>query len=182
MESKMIFAGFGGQGVLLAGQLIAEAGMQNGKNVTWMPAYGPEMRGGSANCSVVVSQSLIGTPIILNPDLLVAMNKPSLELFGPKVVAGGCIIYNSSLIDTPPARDDVTIIPIPCNEIAQELGQPKVVNMPILGAVIQATKSVTIEDLEKAMNEKFGEAKKKMIETNLVAINKGLEICQKVVK
>lgn len=182
MEERMIFSGFGGQGVLLAGQLIAEAGMQKGKNVSWMPSYGPEMRGGAANCSVVISDDQIGTPIILDPDVLVAMNIPSLDQFAPKVKPGGYIIYNSSLIEKGPDRDDVTIIPLPCNDIANELGFPKVINMPILGAVAELTGIVTKEDLEKAMLSKFGEKKKQLIEVNLIAISKGEEVVKELVK
>lgn len=180
MEDKMIFAGFGGQGVLLAGQLIAEAGMKNDKNVTWMPSYGPEMRGGSANCSVVVSDEPIGAPIIVEPDLLVAMNIPSLELFQDRVKSGGYIIYNSSLINQPPTRKDVKIIPLPCNEIANELGVPKVVNMPILGAVVALTNIVSVDILKEVMLEKFGENKKQLIELNMEAIKKGQEVVDKL--
>ena len=175
MESRMIFAGFGGQGVLLAGQLIAEAGMHRGQNVTWMPSYGPEMRGGAANCSVVLSDDTIGTPVITDPDLIVAMNIPSLELLEKTVVPGGTIIYNSSLISNPPTRTDVKVVALPCNDIANSLNAPKTVNMPILGAVMAATGMVTIEELKQAMIEKFGdsEAKKKMIDINIEAIKLG---------
>lgn len=176
MEQKMIFAGFGGQGVLLAGQLIAENGMLKGKNVSWMPAYGPQMRGGVANCSVVISDEEIGSPIIQNPDYLIAMNAPSLESFQDKVVPGGYIIYNSSLINTPPTRTDVNIIPLPCNDIAHELGNPKVVNMPILGAIMGIDSSISEEDIKNTMLAKFGEAKMKIIDLNMVAIKKGEEI------
>jgi len=180
MESKMIFSGFGGQGVLLAGQLIAEAGMHKGKNVTWMPSYGPAMRGGAANCSVVVSDDVIGTPIILDPDVLVAMNIPSLELFKDRVVSGGCIIYNSSLISEPPTRTDVTIIPLPCNDIAAELNAPKTVNMPIIGAVMEVTKLFTKDEIKEAMVHKFGEKKMHLIDVNLEAITRGENIVKEL--
>jgi len=173
MEHRMIFAGFGGQGILLAGQLVAEVGMINGKNVTWMPSYGPAMRGGFANCSVIVSDDVIGTPIIANPDLLVAMNQPSMDLFGPKVASGGHIIYNSSLIKSIPERDDVTFIPLPCNEIAANLDQPKAANMPIIGAIMELTKLFSLADIEKTMLNKFGESKAHLIEANLKAIEEG---------
>jgi 2-oxoglutarate ferredoxin oxidoreductase subunit gamma len=173
MEYNMIFAGFGGQGILLAGQLVAEVSMRKGKNVSWMPAYGPEMRGGFANCSVVVTDHVIGTPIILTPNLLVVMNQPSMDLFGPKVVPDGHIVYNSSLIKTVPERDDVTFIPLPCNEIAGELNQPKAVNMPIIGAVMAITKLFTISDMEQTMIDKFGESKAHLIDVNLQAIEAG---------
>ena len=173
MERRMIFAGFGGQGILLAGQLVAEVGMNNGKNVTWMPSYGPEMRGGFANCSVIVSDEIIGTPIIALPDLLVAMNQPSMDLFGPRVVPGGHIVYNSSLIKNVPERDDVTFIPLACNEIAASLNQPRAANMPVIGAVMELTKLFTIADMEKTMTDKFGENRAHLIEANLKAIEEG---------
>ena len=173
MEHNMIFAGFGGQGVLLAGQLVAEAGMNKGKNVTWMPSYGPEMRGGFANCSVVVSDELIGTPIIQNPDILVAMNQPSMDLFGPRVVSGGTIIYNSSLIKNIPSRDDVALIPLACNEIAASLNQPKTVNMPVLGQIIEVTGLFEIEDMRAVMVNKFGGRKAALIDVNMQAMELG---------
>jgi len=173
MEKRMIFAGFGGQGILLAGQLVAEVGMNNGKNVTWMPSYGPEMRGGFANCSVIVSDEIIGTPIIAQPDLLVAMNQPSMDLFGPRVVPGGYVVYNSSLIKNIPQRDDVTFIPLPCNEIAASLNQPRAANMPVIGAVMEITKLFTIADMEKTMADKFGGNRAHLIEANLKAIEEG---------
>ena len=173
MEYNMIFAGFGGQGILLAGQFIAEAGMNNGKNVTWMPSYGPEMRGGFANCSVVVSDDVIGTPIIANPDILIAMNQPSLDLFGPKVVGGGTIIYNSDLCKDVPNLEHVKLIGINCNEIATNLGQPKAVNMPILGALLEITDFLTEADLKEVMTKKFGTSRPHIIENNLKAISIG---------
>lgn len=173
MEYRMVFAGFGGQGVLLAGQLITEAGMKQGKNVSWMPSYGPEMRGGVANCSVVISDEQIGAPIILEPDLLVAMNKPSLDKLENKVISGGYIIYNSSLIDKAPKRNDVNIIALPCNDIANELNLSKVVNMPIIGAIMAITKLFKKEDIISIMYDKFGKNKTKIIETNIKAIEEG---------
>lgn len=177
----MIFAGFGGQGVLLAGQLIAEAGMQKGKNVSWMPSYGPEMRGGTANCSVVVSDDIIGAPIILDPDILVAMNKPSLDSMEKMVVQGGTIIFNSSLIDENEIKkiNGINYISLPCSEIALELNNPKVQNMPIIGAVMAVTKAFSEEDIKKAMLAKFGEKKAKMIDLNMQAITKGALAAQK---
>ena len=176
MEKRMIFAGFGGQGILLAGQLVAEVGMNNGKNVTWMPSYGPEMRGGFANCSVTVSDDIIGTPIIATPDILVAMNQPSMDLFGPRVVPGGHIIYNSSLIKSVPERDDVTFIPLACNEIAASLNQPKAANMPVIGAVMELTKLFTVEDITEVMTNKFGAKRAHIIEANVKAIEEGRKI------
>ena len=118
MERQIIIAGFGGQGVLLTGQLLAYCGMITGKQVSWMPAYGPEMRGGSANCSVVISDEPIGSPKIEEPDVVIAMNRPSMEQFEPMLVKGGTLIYNTSLIDVAPGRDDIRTVPVDCLAIA----------------------------------------------------------------
>jgi len=173
MESKMVIAGFGGQGVLIAGQLIAETGMNKGKNVSWMPAYGPEMRGGAANCSVIVSDDEIGAPVVETPDVLIAMNQPSLETFGKTVAPGGYIVYNSDLIKNPPTREDVTVIGIGCNSIAASVESPKAVNMPILGAILEITKSFTMDDLKQTMENKFGTKRAHLIESNLKAVELG---------
>lgn len=175
MEYNMIFSGFGGQGVLLAGQLIAEAGMKNDKNVSWMPSYGPEMRGGVANCSVVVSDEPIGAPIISSPDILVAMNQPSVDAFISKVKPGGYLIYNSSLIKVKPIRDDIKIIALPANDIAQELGVAKVANMPIIGAILKIADFFSKDDIEQVMYKKFGESRKLLIDMNLKAIDMGAD-------
>jgi len=180
MEQKMIIAGFGGQGVLLAGQLLAEAGMRKNKKVTWMPSYGPEMRGGFANCSVVISDDTIGTPIITDPNLLVAMNQPSFDLFGQKVVSGGVIIYNSSLVTDSLQRDDLTMIPLACNEIANRLKQPKAINMPLIGLISAMTKLFTIEEMHQLMLEKFGQAKADLIDINLQAMKMGATVYENI--
>lgn len=173
MEFKMVIAGFGGQGVLMAGQLIAETGMHKGNNVSWMPAYGPEMRGGAANCSVIVSDEEIGAPVVEHPDVLIAMNQPSLETFGKNVRPGGTIIYNSDLIKKAPTREDVTIISVPCNTIANSVESPKAVNMPILGTVMELTGLYTMEDMKTTMENKFGQKRAHLIEANLKAIELG---------
>ena len=174
MNLQMIFAGFGGQGVLLMGQLIAYAGMVMGKEVSWMPSYGPEMRGGSANCSVVVSDEPVGSPRVEEADLIVAMNKPSLAVFENSVVPGGLLLYNSSLIDVKPTRSDIRAVGIPANDIAAELGSAKVTNMVMLGAVARLTGAFTAEELVEAMRHKFGPAKEHMMPKNREAIERGM--------
>lgn len=173
MTQQVIFAGFGGQGVLLAGQLLAYAGMLEDKNVTWMPSYGPEMRGGAANCSVVVSDEVIGSAIVNEPDALIVMNRPSFELFEKTIVPGGVLIYNSSLIDLKSQRKDITIIPVPCNEIAAELGNSKVANMVILGAYLKYSGVVDTENVLIALQDKLGEGKQHLIPLNREAIAAG---------
>lgn len=175
MESNIVLAGFGGQGVLLAGQLLAEVGMNKDKEVSWMPSYGPEMRGGSANCSVIISDERIGNPIVDHPDILIAMNIPSLELFEGKVKEGGVIIYNSSLIAHPPTRKDVKIIALDCNEIAASVNSPKAVNMPIIGSVMALTNFFNDNDIKEVMVEKFGEKKMHLIDSNIKAIDLGYQ-------
>ena len=135
-EARYKVAGFGGQGVLLLGLVLAQAGMLARRQVSWIPSYGPEMRGGTANCSVTISDEEIGSPLIEHPTALVAMNGPSLEKFGDDVAPGGTIFYNSSMIDKAPTRGDVTSIPVPANEIADRLGNPRVANMVMLGAML----------------------------------------------
>ena len=174
MNLQMIFAGFGGQGVLLMGQLIAYAGMVMGKEVSWMPSYGPEMRGGSANCSVVVSDDPVGSPRVEDADVVVAMNKPSLAVFEKSVVPGGLLIYNSSLIDVKPTRTDIRVAGIPANDIAAGLGSAKVTNMVMLGAVAQLTGDFTVEELVDAMRHKFGPSKEHMMPKNREAIERGM--------
>ena len=174
MNLQMIFAGFGGQGVLLMGQLIAYAGMVMGKEVSWMPSYGPEMRGGSANCSVVVSDEPVGSPRVEDADVVVAMNKPSLAVFEKSVVPGGLLIYNSSLIDVKPTRADIRVAAIPANDIAAELGSAKVTNMVMLGAVAELTGDFTAEELVDAMRHKFGPSKEHMMPKNREAIERGM--------
>ena len=178
MNLQMIFAGFGGQGVLLMGQLIAYAGMVMGKEVSWMPSYGPEMRGGSANCSVVVSDEPVGSPRVEEADLIVAMNKPSLAVFENSVVPGGLLLYNSSLIDVKPTRSDIRAVGIPANDIAAELGSAKVTNMVMLGAVARLTGAFTAEELDEAMRHKFGPAKEHMMPKNLEAIQRGMAVAE----
>ncbi|NLF28557.1 MAG: 2-oxoacid:ferredoxin oxidoreductase subunit gamma [Clostridiales bacterium] len=178
MNLQMIFAGFGGQGVLLMGQLIAYAGMLSGKEVSWMPAYGPEMRGGSANCSVVVSDEPVGSPKVEDADVVVAMNKPSMAAFEKSVVPGGLLIYNSSLIDDKPARTDIRSVPIPVSGISAELGSPKVANMVMLGAVAKLTGAFSAEELVDALRHKLGGAKEGMMKMNREAIDRGMAVAE----
>ncbi len=181
MEGKFIFAGFGGQGVLTTGQIVALAGMIEDKSVTWMPSYGPEMRGGAANCSVVVSTSLVGSPIVDVPDTVVVMNKPSLDIFENSVAKNGFLIYNESLISTKPTRTDITILPIPCNQIAKDLGNIKVANIVSLGAFLATTDTVTMDSLIAGLKDKFGESKKHLFDVNIEALNKGYEFAKSLI-
>lgn len=167
---KLIIAGFGGQGVLLMGQLIAYAAMSEEREVTWMPSYGPEMRGGTANCSVIVSDRKISSPIIVDATAVVAMNLPSLTKFESIVKPGGQLFINASLIKKLPARDDIEICRIDASAIAAAIGSDKVSNMVILGAVVSRTGVVKLESIEKAMEKLFTGNKAKLLPLNKSAL------------
>ena len=173
MLEQNIFAGFGGQGVLLMGQLLAYAGMLEDKEVSWLPSYGPEMRGGTANCSVVVSDSPVASPIVTMATTVVAMNRPSLDKFEDSVLPDGKLFINSSIIDKKSDRGDVEVYYVTCNEIAEELGNPRVANMVMLGAYIEKTKCVDFESVLQALLYKLGEKKAHLIPLNREALNKG---------
>jgi len=175
MEKSFVFAGFGGQGVMLAGKLLVQAGADYGLEVTWLPSYGPEMRGGTANCTVLVSDEPIGSPVVDNPTVLVAMNLPSLDKFEKTVAATGIIVVNSSLITRPVERNDVQVLSVPANNIAVSLGNPKVANMVVLGAVVKATEIVPFELIKSAIARMFGHNiySAKLIAVNEQALNEG---------
>jgi 2-oxoisovalerate ferredoxin oxidoreductase beta subunit len=173
-EHRYKVAGFGGQGVLLLGLMLSQAGMLARRQVSWYPAYGPEMRGGTANCSVTIADHEIGSPLIQNPDTLVAMNGPSLDKFGGDVAPGGTIFYNSSLITEAPKRTDVTLVPVPVNEIADRLGNPRVANMVMLGAMLANGSCVSKEAVIAAMPTVV-KSQPQMIELNKKAIKAGME-------
>ncbi len=178
MERQMIVAGFGGQGVLLIGQLLAYAGMLDGKEVSWMPSYGPEMRGGSANCAVVISDRPIGSPKVEEADVVIAMNRPSLELFEKNVVPGGILLYNSSLIETKPTRSDIRILAVPCTELANQAGSDRAANMVMLGAYAGMTNDFTVEKLMAGLRDKMGPSKEKFMPANQKAIELGMELAK----
>lgn len=168
-------SGFGGQGVISAGILLAQAGLLEGKNVSWFPAYGAEMRGGTANCSVVVADDEVSSPIVSRPDTAVVLNEPSLAKFEPMVKPGGLLIVNSSLINTKPKRTDIKVALVPCNAIAQELGSIKVANMVALGALAGLTGAVSVESIAKALPKVFKRAKPEILELNIKALRRGAE-------
>ncbi len=166
-------AGFGGQGILLLGVALAQAGMLEGYQVSWIPSYGPEMRGGTANCHVHISEQPIGSPLVAFPDVLIAMNRPSLERFQNDVKEGGLIIYDSSLIDIEPSRQDVEIMPIPATRMADELGNTRIANMVVLGAYIGYTNALNKETVLATLDTII--SRKRLIDINRQAIEKGYE-------
>lgn len=172
MTHEIIIAGFGGQGVLSMGQLLVHAGLLDNKEVSWLPSYGPEMRGGSANCSVIVSDEPVVAPIVTDASCLMAMNRPSLEKFQKNVVPGGMIFVNSSLIDIKVSRDDVTTYYIPCNEIATKLGNNKVAGNVMLGAFIAATGAVSIDNIMASLSVTL-KSKQHLLPVNREALEAG---------
>lgn len=176
MQERVIMAGFGGQGVMSIGQLLTYAGMIENKNVSWLPSYGPEMRGGTANCNVMVSDTNIGSPIVTEATAAIVMNRPSLDKFEKDIVKDGNLLINSSLIDREVERDDLKAYYIPANEIANELGNSRVANMVMLGAYLELTNAVKIESILEAFKKVFGESKSHLIPINKEALEKGAEL------
>lgn len=176
MVEELIIAGFGGQGVMLMGQLLSYAGLHEGKNVSWIPSYGPEMRGGTANCSVVISDEQIGSPIVTEPTTAIVMNRPSLDRFEPTVREGGILIYNSSLIDRAPTRTDIRVIAVPANEIGAELGSDRVANMIVLGAYLAASGAVSADSIEAILADVLPPRRHDLIPLNVQALKRGAEL------
>jgi len=175
MQKDVIMAGFGGQGILLIGKMLAYAGMREGKEVSWLPSYGPEMRGGTANCTVVISDRPVGSPVIQSPRAVVAMNLPSLDKFEADVRTGGLLLVNTSLIERESTRNDVTVIEVPANQIANELGNRRGANMVALGAYLGATDAVSVEGIVEVIRETFA-AKPGVVDININALHRGHEI------
>lgn len=179
MTHEVIMAGFGGQGVMSMGQLLAYAGMAEGKKVSWIPSYGPEQRGGTANCSVIVSEDEIGSPIVIEPNSVIVMNQPSLDKFEDQVVPGGVLVVNSSLCPRAPRRTDLRIVSIPTTEIAMELGNAKIANIVALGALLELTGAVKPESVEAALKKVLPEHRHNLIPLNKQALEKGAEFARK---
>lgn len=175
MQSEVIISGFGGQGTLYAGQVYAYAGMDEGKHVTWLPSYGPEMRGGTANCTVVISDEEIGSPSALHPRAVIALNLPSLDKYEPLVAPGGFLIVNQSMVNREPTRTDIHWLTIPANDIARELGNERSANMVLLGALEGNMKTLPDGALERALAAHTAERLKKFIGLNIEALHRGAE-------
>ncbi len=175
MKKQIIISGFGGQGVMSIGKSLVEAAVSEGMHATWVPSYGPEMRGGTANCSVVLSEEPVGSPVFTYPTELIAMNLPSLLKFEPNVVPGGIIFVNSSIIAEKVQRTDVKAVYVPCDTIANELGNAKVSNMVMLGAYIAATKALKVETIQQMLVHMFTGPKAKLVDLNMKALARGAE-------
>ncbi len=173
MENRIIIAGSGGQGILFLGKLIACSGMVEGKKVTCFPSYGAEMRGGTANCTVIVSDEMIGSPVIRNPDILIAMNEASYKRFSERVLAGGLLIYDSSLINVKELRTDIKIVGVPATEMSASLKSTKYSNMFMMGAFASLTRVLSIDSIIQAIDEITPSHRKNSANMNKVLIKKG---------
>ena len=172
--TEVLMAGFGGQGMLLAGKILAHAAMDDGLEVSWLPSYGPEMRGGTANVTVCISREPIGSPLITTPQSLVAMNRPSLDKFAPHVKSGGVIVYNATLIDQDPDRRDCRIYSVEARAIAEQAGSIRAGNFVMLGAWVAASEAIDPASVERAITEEFKGPKEKFVPSNLAAFRAGM--------
>jgi 2-oxoglutarate ferredoxin oxidoreductase subunit gamma len=183
MLEQIIISGFGGQGALFAGQLLTYAGLEEGKHVAWLPSYGPEMRGGTARCTVTVSDEPIGSPLTDKPSAVMALNPASLEMFEPKVLPDGLLIINSSITKQQVQRKDITTLRIPANDIARdEMGNERMSNMILLGALVRLTGVVTLDSVMKALKKNLPERRHHLLEPNRQALQKGWELAEEVPK
>ncbi len=180
MTEEIIISGFGGQGVLSMGKILAYAGIMEDKHVSWMPAYGPEQRGGTANVTVIVSDEVVSSPIVSAYDTAIVLNQPSLEKFEPQVKPGGTIIYDGHSIIQPPKRDDIHVYRIDAMEEAARTGNSKVFNMLVLGGFLKVRPIATVEDVVKGLHKALPERHHKLIPMNEEAIRRGMQIIQKM--
>ncbi|AGC68242.1 2-oxoglutarate synthase subunit KorC [Thermoclostridium stercorarium subsp. stercorarium DSM 8532] len=175
MVHEIILAGFGGQGILMAGKLLAYAGMLDGKHVSWLPSYGPEMRGGTANSSVVISDRPVDSPVLYSCNELIVMNRPSLDKFENLVEEGGVIVMDSSIVDRDVKRGDIESFKVPATKMASEMGNMAFANIILLGKLIKERKTVTVDNLEKALYEVLPEKKRNLIPMEIKALKTGME-------
>ncbi|MEF3245312.1 MAG: 2-oxoacid:acceptor oxidoreductase family protein [Caldisericaceae bacterium] len=178
MQKGVVISGFGGQGVMLAGEILAEAGKEDGKFVTFLPSYGPEMRGGTANCHVIVSDEEIASPIIDRPEAAIVLNLPSLDKYEPLMKEDGIMILNKTLIPKEVTRTDIRVLQIDAHDIARKLGSEKVVNMILLGAYVEVEKPVSLESIKKALEKYLTGRKKELLEINIKAVEEGSKIAK----
>jgi 2-oxoglutarate ferredoxin oxidoreductase subunit gamma len=173
MQTEIVIAGFGGQGILFAGQLLAYAGMDEGKEVTWFPSYGPEMRGGTANCTTIIGDEEIGAAVVRHPIAVIVMNLPSFDKYVNEVKTGGVLVVNSSLIDRKVERKDITTIYIPGNEIAEKLGEARLANLALLGGLLANLAVIPLESMEKALKEHLPTRHQRLLPLNIQALREG---------
>ena len=179
MQTEIVIAGFGGQGVLFAGQVLAYAAMDKGKEVTWIPSYGPEMRGGTANCTVIIADEEIGSPLVRNPQAVIAMNLPSLDKYEPLIIQNGTLIVNQSLVNRSVQREDLGTVLIPANEMAESLGDKRLTNILMVGALLAQLPVLSIKSVEDALKDHLPERHKKLLPLNYQALRAGEEFVRK---
>jgi 2-oxoglutarate ferredoxin oxidoreductase subunit gamma len=173
MQKDIIIAGFGGQGVLFGGQVLAYAAMDLGKEVTWIPSYGPEMRGGTANCTVVIADEEIGSPLVEHPSLGIALNLPSFDKYEELLETGGTLVINESMVDRGAKRNDIQAVFVPCNQIAEEIGDRKLLNMVAVGALLGALPEISLTDIQKALEGHMPARHRDLLPKNFEALRRG---------
>lgn len=178
MQTEIIISGFGGQGALFAGQLLAYAALGEGKHVTWIPSYGPEMRGGTAHCTVIVSGDEIGSPLVRNPGVAIVFNNPSMEKYQPLVKSGGYLLVNRSLVNLPSTRDDLHVIDIQASDEAAQLGETRLLSAVMLGALIDCTGVVSLAAVVQALERHLPERRRNLLEPNRQALRRGMELAR----
>jgi 2-oxoglutarate ferredoxin oxidoreductase subunit gamma len=180
MQTEIVIAGFGGQGVLFAGQVLAYAAMDAGKVVTWIPSYGPEMRGGTANCTVIIADEEIGSPLVRNPKAAIVLNLPSLDKYEPLITPKGVLVANASLVNRDAQRVDIESVFVPANEIAESLGDKRLINMVALGSLLARLPVLPVKAIETALHDHLPERHKHLLPVNLQALRKGEEFADRV--
>ena len=176
-ETSVVIAGFGGQGVLFAGQLLAYAGMENGRFVTWIPSYGPEMRGGTAHCTVIISDCPIGAPTVTHPDIAIVLNQPSFDKYEPLVKPGGLLVVNSSLVAASSLREDIELVLVPADTLAEEFGTRQLLNVAALGAMLAKRPLVALTAVDQALRNHLPTSKAHLLAANLTVLEKGYAHC-----
>ena len=180
MKTDLVIAGFGGQGVLFAGQLLAHAALDADLHTTWYPSYGPEMRGGTANCTVVISDEPIGSPVVARPEAAIVLNLPSLDRYEPLVRPGGLLVVNASLIDREVRRTDVDVVAIPADDVAAELGSPRLTNMVLVGALLARRPTFTLDHVVATLERVIPERHRRLLPANRAALERGAELADEV--
>ena len=179
MQKELIIAGFGGQGILFGGQVVAYAAMDAGKEVTWIPSYGPEMRGGTANCTVVIADEEIGSPLVEHPGLAVALNLPSFDKYEEILEKGGTLVVNQSMVDRGAKRTNIRTVFVPCNQIAEEIGERRLLTMVAIGAVLTALPELSLADVEKTLSAHMPARHKDLLAKNCEALRRGFDAAKK---
>ncbi|HKJ26365.1 MAG TPA: 2-oxoacid:acceptor oxidoreductase family protein [Anaerolineales bacterium] len=173
MQTSIIISGFGGQGTLFAGQVLTYAALDYGKHCTWIPSYGPEMRGGTAHCTVIISDEEIGSPLVRNPQVVLAMNLPSADKYETKMMPGGVMIANKSLINRDVLADNYSLLMIPANELAEELGNKRITNMVMTGAMLELVDALPLDVVKKSLEDHMPERNRKYLPMNFKALETG---------